>query len=163
MEYRKCYKYELLIFFLLSSLMDLPDLSKWKTGNVQNINYMFKGCIKLKFIPNILSREIDKANESKELFKESELIDTSKFSKWSLNEDSKSDSFFKDCSRLTSSFNISKIDKNNIRDFLENFSETDFSESRNYNLDTYINLNQTNLFNNDDNYINKEYYDNFYN
>ena len=32
------------IFEICSSLVSLPDISKWNTKNVTNMNFMFEGC-----------------------------------------------------------------------------------------------------------------------
>ena len=34
------------MFYGCNSLSSLPDLSKWNTSNVTNMNYMFDGCNK---------------------------------------------------------------------------------------------------------------------
>ena len=35
------------MFYNCSSLVSLPDISKWNTANVTYMNYMFSGCISL--------------------------------------------------------------------------------------------------------------------
>ena len=35
-----------------SSLKSLPDISKWNTNNVTNMNNMFGGCELLKLLPD---------------------------------------------------------------------------------------------------------------
>jgi len=41
------------IFSECSSLLSLPDLSKWNTINLTNMSYMFDGCSSLAFISDI--------------------------------------------------------------------------------------------------------------
>ena len=36
-----------------SSLITLPDISKWNTSKVYSISYMFKNCISLSYFPDI--------------------------------------------------------------------------------------------------------------
>ena len=36
-----------------SSLISLPDISKWDTSNVNDMNYMFCGCTSLSSLPDI--------------------------------------------------------------------------------------------------------------
>ena len=36
-----------------SSLKSLPDISKWKTDNITNIEYLFSGCESLESLPDI--------------------------------------------------------------------------------------------------------------
>ena len=50
MEYFKCYRYEQYVWG--KSLKSLPDISKWNTGNVTNMSYMFS-CGGLKSLPDI--------------------------------------------------------------------------------------------------------------
>ena len=41
------------LFYGCSSLKKLPDISKWETSSVKNINYLFYGCSSLKELPDI--------------------------------------------------------------------------------------------------------------
>ena len=41
------------IFSHCSSLTSLPDISKWNTKKVNNMDKMFANCSKLKDIPNL--------------------------------------------------------------------------------------------------------------
>ena len=43
-----------------SSLLSLPDISKWNISNVNNINNIFNECISLKSIPNIFNMNKNK-------------------------------------------------------------------------------------------------------
>ena len=38
------------IFYSCLSLKSLPDISRWKTNNVTNMNYMFYGCSSLTLL-----------------------------------------------------------------------------------------------------------------
>ena len=40
------------MFYGCSSLTSVPDISKWDTKNVTNMDSMFSGCSSLKNIPN---------------------------------------------------------------------------------------------------------------
>ena len=40
-------------FGYCSSLLKLPDISKWNTKNVTNMKGLFCGCSSLKFLPDI--------------------------------------------------------------------------------------------------------------
>ena len=40
------------MFRYCDSLKSLPDISKWDTSNVNNMNGMFHGCKSLEKIPN---------------------------------------------------------------------------------------------------------------
>ena len=65
-----------------SSLSSLPDISKWKTNNVNNMNGMFSGCSSLSSLPDI--------------------------SKWNTNNVNNMSTMFFQCSSLTSLPDISK-------------------------------------------------------
>ena len=41
---------ECLMFYNCKSLISLPDLSKWKTGNINDMQYMFYNCKSLLFL-----------------------------------------------------------------------------------------------------------------
>ena len=41
------------IFYNCSFLLSLPDISKWNTNNVKNMNYLFYNCSSLSSLPNI--------------------------------------------------------------------------------------------------------------
>ena len=41
------------MFCKCSSLISLPDISKWITKNVKNMNSMFARCLSLKSLPDI--------------------------------------------------------------------------------------------------------------
>ena len=41
------------VFYNCESLKELPDISKWNTENVENVNSMFENCISLTSLPNI--------------------------------------------------------------------------------------------------------------
>ena len=45
-----------------SSLLSLPDISKWKTNNVNNMISMFSGCRSLKSLPDISKQNTKKVN-----------------------------------------------------------------------------------------------------
>ena len=41
------------LYHMKSSLLELPDISKWNLKNIKNISYMFNNCEKLKSLPDI--------------------------------------------------------------------------------------------------------------
>ena len=62
------------LFHGCSSLISLPDISKWNTNNVTYINYMFCGCLSLSSLPNI--------------------------SKWNINNDIRMENILNECPNL---------------------------------------------------------------
>ena len=45
-----------------SSLLSLPDISKWKTNNVNNMSNMFSRCSSLSSLPDISKWNTNNAN-----------------------------------------------------------------------------------------------------
>jgi len=46
------------MFYNCSSLLFLPDISKWNTNNVKYMDEMFDGCSSLMFLPDISKWDI---------------------------------------------------------------------------------------------------------
>ena len=56
-------------FYSCSSLKSFPDIfSKWNIDKVNNMNYMFKGCLIVKSLPSKSSWKLEKIKEKKEMF-----------------------------------------------------------------------------------------------
>ena len=56
------------MFFKCASLISLPDISKWNTSNVTNLNSMFKECVMLQTIPDISKWDMSKVNNCDDMF-----------------------------------------------------------------------------------------------
>ena len=56
------------VFYECSSLISLPNISKWNTNKVNNMNFMFKGCSKLDSLPDLSSWNLERVKEKKEMF-----------------------------------------------------------------------------------------------
>ena len=56
------------LFFNCSSLIFLPDISKWNTDKVNNMSFMFYGCSSLKFKPDISNWNLEKVKEKENMF-----------------------------------------------------------------------------------------------
>ena len=52
-----------------SSLISLPDISKWNLNFCTNINEMFDDCSKLKSFPNMIKPKISDINEMIRIYK----------------------------------------------------------------------------------------------
>ena len=52
-----------------SSLLSLPDISKWNTKNVTDMSFMFDGCSSLSSLPDISKWNIQKDTNVSEMFK----------------------------------------------------------------------------------------------
>ena len=95
------------MFSNCSLLNVLPDISKWNTNSLKNINCMFKYCSNLSFLPDI--------------------------SKWNTNNIREMDSFLYGCSSLISYPDISKW-KINIQKDIFNLNNDDIDGSKSENL-----------------------------
>jgi surface protein len=49
-------------------LSSLPDISKWNTQNVTNLNRMFSNCISLSSLPDIAKWNIQNVTEKSDMF-----------------------------------------------------------------------------------------------
>ena len=125
------------LFSECSSLVSLPDISKWNTNNVKYINNLFYGCSVI--IPDI--------------------------SKWNLSnvENKVQQNFLSSLSSEKSSF-ITNISKSCINSYLSQTSEyrsynklNSLDENKNTSYNEYE-YDEDNEYNNK-----KEYYDEFYN
>ena len=53
------------MFYECKSLISLPDISKWNTSNVRDMNNLFDGCKSLISLPNISKWDISKCKSEK--------------------------------------------------------------------------------------------------
>ena len=147
------------MFYSCSSLKSLPDISKWNTENINNLNSIFENCSLLNFIP---------------------------ISKWKLNDEIKINNIFKGCNSLLIIPDISKWKINNIKCInISSFNSTSITlkevksnslsteNNKDYSYEDYSSLknnDNTNLseninsidFSNNTEDLD-DYYDNFYN
>ena len=74
------------IFSGCSSLISLPNISRWNTINVSNMSQIFSGCSSLKSLPDISRWNIDKVIDILEMFSEcSSLKEIPDISNWNTN------------------------------------------------------------------------------
>ena len=52
-----------------SSLVSLPDISKWNTSNVTDMRRMFENCSSLKSFPDISKWKLNKELDKEDMFK----------------------------------------------------------------------------------------------
>ena len=69
------------LFCDCSSLISLPDISKWDTNNVTDMSFIFSGCEKLNELPDISKWNINKVDKMEDMFEDcsSSLIIPNKF------------------------------------------------------------------------------------
>ena len=56
------------MFYGCSSILSLPDISKWNINNVKNMSYMFNGCSSLICIPDISKWNTNNATNMSNMF-----------------------------------------------------------------------------------------------
>jgi len=100
-----------------SSLSSLPDISKWNTNNVTNISYMFNYCSSLSSLPDISKWNINNVIDMSYIFSYClSLSSLPDISKWNTNKVTNMQHMFFDCSSLLSLPDISKWNTNNVTD-----------------------------------------------
>ena len=135
------------MFGACSSLITLPNISKWNIQKINNLNSIFKDCSLLTYIP-IFGWKLNNKVKIDNIFKGcNSLLIIPDISKWNAAPKEFSDVSY-------SSFNsMKKIKSDSIS--LDNYSEDIFSKKDNKdNIDNQYN---------EDNSDSGDYYDNFYN
>ena len=88
-----------------SSLISLPDISKWDTKNVTYMDYMFKGCSSLISLPDISKWNTKNIYNMRSMFEGcSSLISLPDISKWGTKNVADMYSMFKGCDNLLNIF-----------------------------------------------------------
>ena len=57
------------MFKRCSSLISLPDISKWNTENISNMSSLFEGCSSLKSLPDITKWNLSNLYDYRRIFK----------------------------------------------------------------------------------------------
>ena len=97
------------MFYGCSSLISLPDISKWNTNNVTNMSYMFNQCSSLSSLPDISKWHTNNVTNMNSMFNCcSSLISLPDISEWNTNNVNNMSHMFYRCSSLLSLPDISK-------------------------------------------------------
>ena len=111
------------MFGVCSSLISLPDISKWNTKNVTDMKYMFYGCSSLISLPDISKWDTNKVTDMSYMFYGcSSLISLPDISKWDTKNVTSMDFMFTGCSSLISLPDISKWNTKNVNDMYSMFT-----------------------------------------
>ena len=111
------------IFYGCSSLISLPDISKWKTNNVKIMNSIFYGCSSLISLPDISKWKTNNVNNMNSMFSGcSSLISLPDLSRWNTNNVNDINYMFSGCLSLISLPNLSRWNINNVNDMNSMFS-----------------------------------------
>ena len=103
------------MFYDCSSLISLPDISKWNTSNVNNMYDMFHGCSSLISLPDISKWDTSNVNYMHGIFHGcSSIMSLPDISKWNTSKINYMNDMFHGCSSLISLPDISKWDTSNI-------------------------------------------------
>ena len=104
------------LFSGCKSLISLPDISKWDTSNVINMNWLFSGCESLISLPDISKWDTSNVTNMNWLFYKCEsLISLPDISKWNTSNVKYMSCLFCKCSSLISLPDISKWDTKNVK------------------------------------------------
>jgi len=97
------------MFYKCSSLLSLPDISKWNTNNVKNMSYMFDGCSSLSSLPDISTWITNNVKDMSYMFNGCSSLSTlPDISKWNTNNAINMSFMLYKCSSLLSLPDISK-------------------------------------------------------
>ena len=103
------------IFNECSSLLSLPDISKWNTLNVTNMGNMFSGCSSLSYLPDISKWNTTNVTNMGAMFYGcSSLLSLPDISKWNTTNVIDMGSMFDGCSSLSYLPDISKWNTINV-------------------------------------------------
>ena len=100
-----------------SSLIKVPDISKWDTSNVTDMKGMFGECSNLSSLPDISKWNTNNVTNMSIMFCEcTSLSSLPDISKWNTNNVIDMMGMFGECSKLSSLPDISKWNTNNVTD-----------------------------------------------
>ena len=98
-----------------SSLLNIPDISKWDTSNVKDMSSMFKGCKYLKSIPDISFLKTAHVTNMSYMFGGCcKLVSLPDISNWNTMNVTCMDYLFAGCSSLISFPDLSKWNTSNV-------------------------------------------------
>ena len=86
-----------------NSLISLPDISKWNTSNVNNMSYMFVRCTSLISLPDISNLNLSRVNSMSHMFSGcNSLISLPDLSKWNISNVEDMSNMFYGCNSIKS-------------------------------------------------------------
>ena len=148
------------MFYGCASLISLPDISKWKTDRVCNLNSIFGNCSLLNYIPNISKWKLNFNNKIKinNIFKGCKsLLIIPDLSKWNIDFSK----YFNISSSSDFCCEIIKTDSLLSENIIKNYSLSELSSSSKSNNDIIPFDNNIFIDNSKDENLD-DYYDNFY-
>ena len=85
------------MFCRCNSLISLPDISKWNTNNITDMNHMFDKCISLSSLPDISKWNTNNVTNMRDMFEECLSLMNSKQLGQEISKKHKSKSGFHNC------------------------------------------------------------------
>ena len=112
------------MFKKCSSLISLPDISKWNTSNVTNMSDIFYGCLSLKSLPDISRWNTSNVTNMSGMFYEClSLKSLPDISRWNTSNVTNIYFMFYNCTSLTSLPDISRWNTNKVTNISRIFAE----------------------------------------
>ena len=97
------------LFDVCNSLISLPDISNWNTSNVTNISGLFNNCISIKSLPDISKWNTEKVINMSYMFSNCfSLLSLPNIQKWNISNVTDMNNMFSGCRSLSSMPDISK-------------------------------------------------------
>ena len=112
------------IFNKCTSLTSIPDISEWNTNNVTSMCGMFCRCTSIENLPDISNWNTSKVTDMCGMFREcTSLSSLPDISKWNTSKVKDMNAMFYKCSSLTVLPDISKWNINKVKDMYSMFGE----------------------------------------
>ena len=146
------------MFYNCSSLISLPNISKWNTSNIINMEYLFYNCSSLTKLPDISNWKTDNLKNMDNIFYGCDsLILLPDISKWNTNKVKNQEDIF----------SLSSSSISNESNYLSSYESlvisynpsSDITKENNNNNQNYIDFSNDSFGNNNEL---KEYYEHFY-
>ena len=107
----------------------MPDISKWKTSNITNINFIFQNCLNLIKLPDISKWDVTNLIKAESIFKGCELLTNyPDISKWNINTEKFEEKSLFEYSNLVNSQRSGEINYSSESKFSRSFSSSGFKE-----------------------------------
>ena len=105
------------MFYYCESLLSLPDMDKWNTSIIKDMNFIFRNCISLSSLPEISKWNTSNVYNMSGMFSNcSSLLSLPDISKWNTLNVTNMSAMFSGCGVLSSLPDISKWNTSNVKD-----------------------------------------------
>ena len=105
------------MFYYCESLLSLPDIDKWNTSIIKDMNFIFRNCISLSSLPDISKWNTINVHNMSGIFSNcNSLLSLPDISKWNTSNANNMSSMFSGCGTLTTLPDISKWNTTNVKD-----------------------------------------------